>query len=107
VAEWNLEPETPHYLALAEFSRHIISLLQTGDRQQLHDAFETTERLHADGDAYVREATTIGIIKSLRNTNLHTTTTPDQFIEFLRPVTLRYWRKVEDFWENGTIIIDD
>ena len=107
LAESNHEPETPHYLALAEFARHIISLLQTGDRQQLHEAFETIERLHTDGDAYVREAATIGILESLQNTNLHTSTTPDQFIEFLRPVSLRYWRKVEDFWENGTIITDD
>lgn len=107
VAEWNDEPEAPHYLALADFSRHLISLLQTGDRQQLHAAFETIERLHTDGDEYVREAATIGILESLQNTNLHSNTKPDQFLEFLRPASLRYWRKVEDFWKNGTIITDD
>lgn len=107
VTEWKDEPETPHYLALADFSRHVISLLETGNRQQLHVAFETIERLNMDGDEYVREAATIGILESLQNTNLHSRTHPDQFIEFLRPVSLRYWRKVEDFWEDGTIITDD
>jgi hypothetical protein len=107
VAEWHDEPKAPYYLALADFSRHLISLLETGKRQQLHAAFETIERFHTDGDKYVREAATIGILESLQNTNLHSNTKPDQFLEFLRPVSLRYWRKVEDFWEKGTIITDD
>lgn len=107
VAEWKDEPPAPHYLALADFSRQIISLLESGDRQQLNAAFETIERLHTDGDEYVREAATIGILENLQNTNLHSNTKPDQFLEFLRPVSLRYWRKVEDFWENRTTITDD
>ncbi|WDQ15417.1 DUF7674 family protein [Rhodopirellula sp. P2] len=107
MAEWEDELENPYYLALADFSRYVISLLETRDRQQLHVAFETIERLHIDGDKYVREAATIGILESLQNTNLHSNTMPDQFLEFLRPVSLQYWRKVEDFWENGTIITDD
>jgi hypothetical protein len=71
MTEWKDEPETPYYIALADFSRHIISLLEAGDRQQLHAAFEAIERLHIDGDKYVREAATIGILESLQNTNLH------------------------------------
>lgn len=107
VAESKDEPEAPYYVALADFSRHIIALLESGDQQSLHAAFETIERLHTDGDKYVREAATIGILESLQNTNLHSDTKPDQFLEFLRPESLRYWRKVEDFWETGTIITDD
>lgn len=107
VAEWQDESETPHYLALADFSRFMISRLEIGDRQQLDAAFEMIERLHVDGDEYVREAATIRILESLQNTHLHSKTNPEQFLEFLRPVSLRYWRKVEDFWENGTIITDD
>lgn len=107
VDEWKGEPETPDYLALADFSRHIISLLETGDRPRLHAAFETIERLHTDGDHYVREAATIGVLESLQNSNLHSKTQPQQFLEFLRPMSLRYWRKLEDFWERRTIITDD
>jgi len=106
VSEWEEEPETPYYLALADFSRHVISLLEIRDQQQLQAAFETIERLHTDGEKYVREAATTGILESLQNTNLHSNTKPDQFLDFLRPVSLQYWRKVEDFWENGTIITD-
>ena len=106
-AKWQDELESPCYLALADFSRYVISQLETGNRHQLHVAFETIERLHIEGDSYVREAATIGILESLQNTNLHSNTKPEQFLEFLRPVSLSNWRKVEDFWENGTIITDD
>ena len=50
VAEWKDEPDTPYYLVLADFSRQIISLLETGDLPRLHAAFEPIERPHADGD---------------------------------------------------------
>ncbi len=107
LAEWQDESETPYYLALADYSRYLIALLGGGAREQLHAAFDTIERLNTEGLAYVREAATIGILESLQNTNLHSHTTPDQFIEFLGPTSLRYWRKVEDFWQNGTIITYD
>jgi len=107
MAEWKDEPQIPHYVALGDFSRHIISLLETGDRQQLLAAFEMIERLHTDGDQYVREAATIGILENLQNTNLHSNTEPEQFLEFLHPVSLRYWQKVEDFWNKGIIITED
>jgi len=107
LAEWHHESEKPYYLALADFSRYLIARLEAGDRQQLDAAFQTIERLHTEGDHYVREAATIGILESLQNTHLHESTNPQQFVAFLRPVSLRYWRKVEDFWSNGTVITDD
>lgn len=106
-AEWKDEPQPPVYLALADFSRHVLGLLHTGNQQQLQTAFDAIERLLAEGDESVRKAATIGILESLQNTHLHFNTTPEQCREFLRPVSLRYWRKVEAFWSNGTIIADD
>ncbi|ADB15368.1 hypothetical protein Psta_0682 [Pirellula staleyi DSM 6068] len=107
VAEWKDESEIPYYLALGGFAQYVISLLETADRLRLQAAFEMIERLHIEGDKYVREAATTGILESLQNTSLHSQTKPDQFLEFLRPVSLRYWRKLEEFWEKGTIITDD
>jgi len=107
LAEWKDEPEKPEYLAFVDFSRYLISLLEIGDTQLLNKAFEAIERLHIDGDPQVRESATIGIIESLQNSNLHTKTNPSQFVEFLHPISLEYWQKVEDFWESGTIIKED
>ena len=107
LAEWQDSSEAPVYLALADFARHLITLLEANDQQQLRAAFEVIERFHIEGDDYVREAATIGILESLQNANLHTRTTPDQFLEYLLPVSLRYWHKVDDFWTNGKIITED
>ncbi|MCP4778685.1 MAG: hypothetical protein GY880_31100 [Planctomycetaceae bacterium] len=107
VAEWSDEPEIPYYLLLGDFSRYIVGLLVSDDRKQLRAAFDLIESFHQDGDAYVREAATIGILENIQNTNLHDQTTPDQFVEYLQPISLKYWRKLYDFWERGTIITDD
>lgn len=107
LAEWADEPELPYYLALGDLSRYLIKLLENDRRDELTTAFNMIERLHVDGDRYVREAATIGILENLQNSNLHEQTKPEQFIEFLRPISLKFWRKVTDFWENGTIITDD
>lgn len=107
LTEWAEEPELPYYLALGDFSRYLIKLLENDQRNELSAAFKMIEQLHVDGDRYVREAATIGILENLQNTNLHGPTKPDQCLEFLGPVSLKYWCKVTNFWENGTIITED
>jgi hypothetical protein len=107
ISEWSDTPDLPHYIVLADFSRYLIGLLEAGDTKELDSGFEIIERLHSEGDQFVRKAATIGILESLQNTNLHATTTPEQLIKFLRPTSLRYWHKVVDFWEKGIIITDD
>ena len=106
LSEWSDESELPYYLSLTDFSRFLITLLENDDRDKLTAAFEMIERLQVNGDRYVREAATIGILENLQNANLHGRTEPDQFLEFLWPVSLKFWHKVSDFWENGTIITD-
>ena len=107
LAEWADETELPYYLALGDFSRYLIQLLANDERDELTMAFKMLERLHVDGNKYVREAATIGILENLQNSNLHERTEPDQFLKFLGPVSLKFWHKVTDFWENGTILTDD
>jgi hypothetical protein len=107
LAEWADETELPYYLALGDFSRYLIKLLENDERDELTMAFKIIEQFHVDGDKYVREAATIGIIESLQNSSLHKRTEPDQFVEFLRPVSLMFWHKVTGSWENGAIITDD
>jgi len=105
--EWRDEDELPLYLSLGEFACHIINLLSRGDTARFPAIFNTVERLHVDGDDYVREAVTIGVLESLQNLNLHSTTEPEQFRPFLRPNSERWWNKLYDFWEKGTLLSDD
>jgi hypothetical protein len=52
----------------------------------------------------VREAATIGLLKNLQNENIHDSTSPREIEPFLLPESLKWWRKVEAFWANGTLV---
>lgn len=97
--EWAEEAEDlPLYLALADFARHVISLLEAGDDERLRHIFDAVERLQVEGDHYVKEAATVGLLEDLQNGNLHRTTNPEQLRPFLRPESLSGWEAVDSFW---------
>jgi len=98
--DWQEEP-LPHYLALAEFARHLIAMLERADTSTFPAVFRVVERLHLEGEHYVREAATIGLLESLQNTDLYTKTEPDQFRPFLEEETKKWWDKLHGFWERG------
>ena len=66
--------------------------------------FGVLERLIIEGDSYVREAAIVGLIEDLQNTNLHSGTTPEQYLPFLLPKTNHWWKKVEAFWAEGRLL---
>ena len=108
VAEWKDEPDLPGYLALSDLARHLIAMLERDDTEGLRAVFRVVEEWHLEGEPYVKKAATIGLLEDLQNTNLHKDKTlPDDFIKFLLPETKFWWFKVVDFWEKGTLIVDD
>jgi hypothetical protein len=98
--EWGEHPGPVLYLALADFARHLVGKLSAGDKKDLKNAFAAIERLHIEGDAWVREAATIGILESLQNGNLHTATEPEQFRPYLGRESARWWDKLYRFWDR-------
>lgn len=108
VVQWKDHPEgLPHYLALTDFARHLIGMLERGEKVGLSTVFGVVERLHTEGDHYVREAATVGLLEDLQNGNLHTFTEPEQFRSYLGPETTRWWDKLYRFWEHGELLTDD
>jgi hypothetical protein len=107
VDEWRAEDEKPLYLALGSLARHLIAMLAAQDTAGLTSAFSVIERWHADGDPYVREAASVGLLENLQNESLHESTSPKDFEPFLLPQSLKWWRKVERFWSHAEIIRDD
>lgn len=106
--EYRDEDSPMRYLALADLARHLISQLERGETFRFDAVFDVVERWHIEGDSYVREAATVGLLEDLQNTNLHKgATNPDQFIPWLRPVSLDWWRKVDEFWTNGIPMRED
>jgi hypothetical protein len=105
--EWNLENDKPLYLALSELARHLIAILSARETATLSRVFAVVERWHLEGDAFVREAATVGLLEDLQNENLHGSTTVREFEVFLHPESLKWWGKVDRFWSRGEIISDD
>lgn len=101
VHEWRDEPDLPQYLALADLARHLIGKMQVGDTSRFDAVFAVVERWHLEGDGYVEEAASIGLLEDLQNTGLHDRTTPEMFLPWLRPVSREQWDKIEAFWNGG------
>lgn len=103
LSEWGQEPELPQYLALAELARHLIAQLDRGDTSRFEAVFTVVERWHLEGEHYVREAATVGLLECLQNTGLHKgRTKPADFLEWLRPESRMWWDRLEQFWDGDT-----
>ena len=92
-AEWD---DAPLYIALGDFSRHLIGLLEQRQFDQLSAALRAVEPLHTDGDDYVRNAAMAGILESLDNLNLHKTTHPNDLLPYLGTESRRWWDEWSD-----------
>ena len=105
--EWKDEPGgLPLYLALADLARHLIGMLERGETASFPGIFEVVEQWHLQGDGYVREAATVGLLEDLQNMGLHESTTPELFRPFLGTVSTQWWDKLYGFWERGELLQD-
>jgi hypothetical protein len=108
VAEWDSDPEElPYYLVLTDLARHIAKLFDQDADAELYAIFRVVETWHIDGDAYVKEAATVGLLEDLQNTNVVGNQTPLRCLNYLEPESMRWWRKVENFWTKGELICGD
>lgn len=98
--EWQHEPDLPYYVALGDLADHLIERLELQDFATLTEVFRVVEQLHVEGDAYVQEAATIGLLEDLQNTALHRHTQPAQFYPLLLPVSATAWNQLYEFWEG-------
>jgi hypothetical protein len=89
-----------YYLDAGDFARHLLELHEQGQRAELVSAFEAIERLHVEGDEYVRELGTIGFLESLQNNAGHRGLDPEVFHEYFGPETSRWWRGLNAFWHG-------
>ena len=102
--EWRDDPDPPLYLALSELARHLIGMLARHDVASFPAVFAVVERWHVEGNAYVAEAATVGLLEDLQNSNLHESTEPEQFRPYLMPESNKWWDKLYAFWERGELL---
>ena len=85
------------YMALGEFARHLIELEKYNRTSEFESVFELVEKLHLEGEPYVKEAATIGLLEGLQN-NLGNDA--KRFEKYLKPNSLKWWNELNKFW-NG------
>ena len=115
LSEWRDEPDPPLYLALSSLAEHMADHLKAGRALPLDRAFEVVERWHVEGDAYVSEAATVGLLESLQGIGAGTVKRmifggirSEDFEQWMRPETLRWWKKLDRFWkgDSGALHLD-
>ena len=86
------------YLHLGEFARHLVALWRTAQTAEFPRVFDAVERLHVEGDDYVQEAATIGLLEGLQNNAEYAGIDPEVFRPYLRPESSRWWVALNRFW---------
>ncbi len=109
LSEWDGEPELPHYIALGQLAYHIIEKQRNAEKEVLDAVFGVVERWHVEGDTYVSEAATIGLLEGLQNIlggNKRNKKTKgvraSDFEPYFGPETRRWWGKLYRFWDGDT-----
>jgi hypothetical protein len=94
------------YISLGEFTHHIVELMRHRETKEFLEIFKVVEKLLIDGDSYVKEATTIGLLEGIQNTSSDHFD-PELFVAYLLPETKKWWQKLNDFWNGKGHLKDD
>lgn len=98
----DLEGNLLGYVALGGFAHHLVRLAIAGRIEEFPAVFEVVERLHLEGDDYVREAATIGLLEGIQNIASNRSLDQALFEPFLLPESRKWWDRLNDFWAGKT-----
>lgn len=103
--DWKTSTDAlPLYLALADFARHLVGMLERSETESFAAIFQVVERLQLEGDDYVQEAAVVGLLEDIQNRNFHTTTEPQQFLPFLGEESSKAWDQLHVFWHRVGVL---
>ena len=95
------------YLDLGEFASHLVALFQLKRRNEFPAVFAMIERLHTEGNSYVQEAATIGLLEAIQNVAGNAEIAPEVFRPFVLPESLRWWDKLNRCWSGDVLALRD
>ena len=95
------------YLMLGDFARHLLQLQQQQQTDVFPSVARVIERLHFEGDQYVREAATIGLLEAIQNVWENQNTDPNIFAQHLLPESARWWQSLNDFWSGKSKFVGE
>lgn len=86
------------YCELGSFSWHLVELQKQNSTEEFSAVVCVIERLHVEGDDYVREAATIGLLEGIQNVCGNEGLDAELFARYLLPVSAKWWQSLKDFW---------
>jgi hypothetical protein len=88
------------YTHLGDFAHHVVDLLVRSEIAELSALTQELERLHFEGDDFVKEAATIGLLEGIQNVASHRGAATKDLEQALGPETRRWWASLNAFWSG-------
>jgi hypothetical protein len=85
---------------MGEVACHLVELYKSNQTSEFRTIFDTIERLHIDGDDYVKEAATIGMLEGIQNVASNNGVDPRIFVPYLGKESAKWWSQLNDFWQT-------
>lgn len=94
------------YVDLGDFAIHLVDLYKSNKIEEFQDVFWIIEQLHVDGDRFVKEAATIGLLEAIQNVSSNSDLDQDVFLTYLNTESLKWWDQLNNFWVGVTETLD-
>jgi hypothetical protein len=88
------------YIVAADFARHLETLFEKSNLIEFEKGLNFIEKLHVNGDSFVKNLATIGILESFLNTSLMEYFNSENEIPNLRIESKKWWKQLNKFWNN-------
>ncbi|MBN1590296.1 MAG: hypothetical protein JW888_12345 [Pirellulales bacterium] len=79
-------------------ARHLLRLYQDKRTEEFPALCELIERFHFEGDGFVKELATVGLLEGIQNNWEHDDADLKGFHDFLLPESRKWWKELNDFW---------
>lgn len=86
-----------HYIALADFARHLTELEKREQTAEFEKVFQLVERFHFEGDDNVQNAVVVGLLENLK---LNPEIEGETFVKYLNSESLKWWSEIGKFWSG-------
>jgi len=106
LAWWGGEPAGA-YNDMAQFVHFVVEdLYEKGKLDEIRRAFESLEKLFADGDQDTRNLIGLGFFETLQNFASWRSYGNTVFEEFLGPMSKQCWREIQQMWAGKSSLMD-
>lgn len=86
------------YVVAGELAAHLLYLYREEKTEEFTPVCHVFERLHIEGDNYVKELATVGFLEGIQNIWGNKNVDPEEFSKFLEPESKKWWKELNDFW---------